>query len=203
MNKQNLFKVLSTSAFVASAFAFSGTAHAIAINFDDLPNGTQVNNQYSALGATFSQTNWGVVGGMSEGDPGNWSLDGTNGPHFLGFNGSPSYMQSILWANQITGFSLDVSRSNGSSVNDSFTLIGLLNGSTVDSQTVSLTTINTWTTVKLVGTFNEIQWYGSGSDFHPYGVDNLVSSPVPVPAAAWLLGSGLLGLVGVARRKAA
>lgn len=28
-------------------------------------------------------------------------------------------------------------------------------------------------------------------------------SAVPVPAAAWLLGSGLLGLVGVARRKAA
>lgn len=28
-------------------------------------------------------------------------------------------------------------------------------------------------------------------------------SSVPVPAAAWLLGSGLLGLVGVARRKAA
>lgn len=26
-------------------------------------------------------------------------------------------------------------------------------------------------------------------------------SAVPIPAAAWLLGSGLLGLVGVARRK--
>lgn len=36
-------------------------------------------------------------------------------------------------------------------------------------------------------------------------LDNLTftSSPVPVPAAAWLLGSGLLGLMGVARRKAA
>jgi hypothetical protein len=29
------------------------------------------------------------------------------------------------------------------------------------------------------------------------------AQPVPVPAAAWLLGSGLLGLVGVARRKTA
>lgn len=29
----------------------------------------------------------------------------------------------------------------------------------------------------------------------------VVASPVPVPAAVWLFGSGLLGLVGVARRK--
>jgi hypothetical protein len=29
------------------------------------------------------------------------------------------------------------------------------------------------------------------------------ASPVPVPAAAWLLSSGLLGLIGVARRKSA
>ena len=28
-------------------------------------------------------------------------------------------------------------------------------------------------------------------------------SPVPVPAAAWLFGSGLLGLIGIARKKAA
>ena len=30
---------------------------------------------------------------------------------------------------------------------------------------------------------------------------NLTASPVPVPAAVWLFGSGLLGLVGVARRR--
>lgn len=33
------------------------------------------------------------------------------------------------------------------------------------------------------------------------GIGNV--APVPVPAAAWLLGSGLLGLIGVARRKSA
>lgn len=31
---------------------------------------------------------------------------------------------------------------------------------------------------------------------------SVTDAPVPVPAAAWLLGSGLLGLIGVARRKA-
>ncbi len=34
-------------------------------------------------------------------------------------------------------------------------------------------------------------------------VPNLGPAPVPVPAAAWLFGSGMLGLVGVARRKKA
>lgn len=40
---------------------------------------------------------------------------------------------------------------------------------------------------------------GDGS----WGIDNIEygSSAVPVPAAAWLFGSGLIGLVGVARRR--
>ncbi len=33
------------------------------------------------------------------------------------------------------------------------------------------------------------------------GIDNYMASPIPVPAAAWLFGSGLIGLIGVARRK--
>jgi hypothetical protein len=29
----------------------------------------------------------------------------------------------------------------------------------------------------------------------------IVENPVPIPAAAWLLGSALLGIAGVARRR--
>lgn len=44
---------------------------------------------------------------------------------------------------------------------------------------------------------------GSGSNQQNYRLDDMVYSPVPVPAAVWLFGSGLIGLVGVARRKKA
>lgn len=46
-------------------------------------------------------------------------------------------------------------------------------------------------------TFNE----GSGADDIAIADFQFSTSPVPVPAAAWLFGSGLLGLVGIARRQ--
>jgi hypothetical protein len=33
-----------------------------------------------------------------------------------------------------------------------------------------------------------------------FAMDDLESNPVPVPAAVWLLGSGLIGLIGIRRR---
>jgi len=40
-------------------------------------------------------------------------------------------------------------------------------------------------------------------DYSGVFYDNIIFSPVPVPAAVWLFGSGLLGLIGIARRKKA
>lgn len=42
--------------------------------------------------------------------------------------------------------------------------------------------------------------FGNGANV--IEVDVQIVPPIPVPAAVWLFGSGLLGLVGVARRKA-
>jgi hypothetical protein len=49
------------------------------------------------------------------------------------------------------------------------------------------------------GPFNGFQgyWHFEGT----YEGDTVIPPPVPVPAAAWLFGSGLLGLAGLARRK--
>ena len=48
----------------------------------------------------------------------------------------------------------------------------------------------------------DIKWSFSSSSLTNYSMTVSNVSPVPVPAAAWLFGSGLLGLVGIARRKA-
>lgn len=50
---------------------------------------------------------------------------------------------------------------------------------------------------------NDLSGFGGVQyELHLVGVVNEAAPAVPVPAAAWLFGSGLMGLVGVARRKA-
>jgi hypothetical protein len=43
-----------------------------------------------------------------------------------------------------------------------------------------------------------VTWGSGGLDFEALGVIN--ASPVPIPGAVWLLGTGLIGLVGIRRR---
>lgn len=74
----------------------------------------------------------------------------------------------------------------------------LLNGGAFDGLNLSIA-------FGTFGTFDSLDLWFDGFD----DSDNLVSgiwtafqmTPVPVPAAVWLFGSGLLGLVGLARRK--
>ena len=44
------------------------------------------------------------------------------------------------------------------------------------------------------GDFSVVEWTCNGG---------VCPSPVPIPASIWLFGSGLIGLVGIARRKKA
>lgn len=176
------------------------SAQAAVIDFEDLAHGTDVTNQYAGSGVTFTPTHFSVVGGLAEGDPGNWGLQGTNGSHFLGFNGNPTYHQTMTFSLDIFSISMDVARSNGSSAGNTFTLEGYLNGFLQASQTIVLGAINSWTTIGLTGTFDEIVWVGDGSGFHPYGVDNIeFSAAVPSPSTLAIM---LIGLVVMLRRRA-
>jgi|ETNmetMinimDraft_35_1059890.scaffolds.fasta_scaffold732257_1 hypothetical protein len=59
-------------------------------------------------------------------------------------------------------------------------------------------------TVHIVLTFSSASGIPDGS-FTRGGIDNvnffIGTTPIPVPAAVWLFGSGLVGLIGLARRK--
>ncbi len=80
----------------------------------------------------------------------------------------------------------------------------LFNGTTNAPQTLSLT--GTGNALLIGGQSNHSGGLGNpnGSDNDSFKIASLTATAVvPVPAAVWLFGSGLLGLVGVARRKAA
>ena len=63
-----------------------------------------------------------------------------------------------------------------------------------------------WTVdgVDQTGRWNDLRFLLSklelGEDYYRYGIAEYNTNPVPIPPAAWLLGSGLIGLVAIRRR---
>ena len=71
-------------------------------------------------------------------------------------------------------------------------------------QTQTLTNVDGWVEVLFTGAIAKIEFQNlaaAGCSDCMNSIDDFGFSAVPVPAAAWLFGSGLLGLVGIARRK--
>jgi hypothetical protein len=90
-------------------------------------------------------------------------------------------------------------------------IVGKLDGVQLYSQTITVnTTSATWFEFSFLG-INELIFtsYGGTDAGYTYppgnhiAMDNFTYNfhPVPVPAAVWLLGSGLLGLLGFSKRK--
>lgn len=71
--------------------------------------------------------------------------------------------------------------------------------------TASDWTVNTGTWDAILADVTELniamEYYNNFTPFEITGIDNISLSSVPIPATALLFGSGLLGLIGIARRK--
>lgn len=174
MKSKRLFAALST------ALLFSATsAAAEIITFDEIApdnaNCCYLTTEYADRGVTFVTTDDGSIwAGLSAGNPGAWFLEGTNGPAFLGFNGT-SFSAQLLFDSPITEFSLDMAPSVGwRTAEDVFTLEGYRGGVLVDQITTPPLPFAQWMNVKLTGEIDEVVFFSSGpSPVNAFGVDNL------------------------------
>lgn len=178
-------------------------AFAVTITFDEFPadnvNGTIPPSRYAYLGVTFTGTDDGSThGGLGNSDPGNWDIKGTNGSTFSGYNGASNAM-TLTFDAPVSRFKLDVTRSNGSFIDDTFTLNGYFDGAWVESKTVPLEFINEWVTVSLSTIVDEVRWDEADGN-RPFGIDNLTFTPVPEPSGSLLVVVGLIATLVVRLR---
>ena len=158
-------------------------------------------------GATFSGTNAGIWAGNSNGDPGLWGLEGTNGPHFLGFNGGAGgsdplyYSEVVTFDVPVSSVSIDFARATGS-VDGSVTLQAFDSSGSIGFVTGELGSVNAWSTLSVAfPDMTSIAWNVMGTGSHPYGVDNLDYSPVPIPAVGWFILPAFGGFGWFGRRR--
>ena len=219
--KNHFSKIAATLLLVASQSAIATT-----ITFDEFSannNNTAIANLYAPLGVAFGLDNSSTWSGLSQGDLGQWKLEGSNGSAFLGNNGinnNNSYITSINFAGLMSNVSFDVARSNGS--NQGQTLIASAYGGTtlLSSKSIVFGAINSWTSIAFgIGGISSLIITGSSAGFSPFGLDNLqfnatnnvlvsgINQPqaevtaIPEPETYVLMIAGL-GLLGfMARRK--
>jgi hypothetical protein len=166
---------------IAAFFFATGLAAAAAaaetISFEEIAahntNRAVLDEEYAHLGVHFDAVDDGAIwDGMSNGDPGGWELEGSNGPSFLGFNGR-SYSITLRFDAPVPAFRVDVAAASGADPAGVFALEGYREGVLVDSASVVLGGVNEWMTVALGAEVDLVIWRGDRLGFRPFGADNV------------------------------
>ena len=193
-----LFIALTTFAGVASAVP-------VTIDFDDtLPTYFGLDT-YQEDGFTLtSNVPDGTlidVNNVVRGNLGVFS-GGTNSQSlFWGANGTTS----IISLSADSGASFDLLALDSSSVGNlsgQLTITGSLAVGGTTQQILNLNgALSTYSLSGMTGLSSVDISFDGSAEFPPFDLDNIQLSMIPVPAAVWLFGSGLIGLVGWSRRR--
>jgi hypothetical protein len=147
------------------------------ISFEEIAaqntNRATLGEEYAHLGVHFTATDDGSTwDGMTNGDPGEWGLEGSNGPTFAGFNGR-SYRLMMRFDTPVPAFRVDVAAASGATPDGTFALEGYRNGVMVERTSVVLGGVNAWMTVGLTAEVDQVVWVGDTRGVRPFGADNV------------------------------
>jgi hypothetical protein len=201
------------NALVAGIIVSSVTfqAQATTLTFDDPGAIGSAETFYSSSGVTFSGGGL-LADGSSGGNPGQ-PVFTDFGSGLLGIIGVDSKATGAVYSDSFfdlwVHFSVDVFAVSGDYLSNLTygATITAFDGSGVILDSIALPGMLT-NEFGTLGSFNftnttaiaKLHLISDRSNVVSY-LDNLSFNPVPVPAAAWLFGSGLIGLVGVSRRR--
>lgn len=204
MKKLGLLGVLC-----AMLVLLSFNTHAVTINFDSLihvdgleePEGTS----YTEDGFTISAKNTTAAGQTflySFGTTSDWYRGSTALHNGTNSTSDPVMQLAASGGDAFNLTSIDLAEVNSGKAEVTFTGFILGGGTVTQSFTLdgAFTTGSGFQSFGFTGFNNltHVEW-NNADPFHQF--DNIVVNTVPLPAAIWLFGSGLLGLLGVTRRR--
>lgn len=158
------------SFIIGAAFLLPGWAQAQLLDFDSVcaTAPCAIGTLYAASGVTFSPATSQIVAAGTSG------LTGTNGGKYLSIATFP-YQTTITLGRQATFATLNLSRASTSSGTVTVQVTALKAGSPVGNTTVTLTTVNTWSTAtfSIAGGFDSLFLDPAGGANLTFGIDNV------------------------------
>lgn len=157
---------------------------------------------FSRTGLSFDNNSCGFAG-----CDGHLGFVGFSGNYMYGV-GTGSFTMSTTGGNVFSGLEFLVGTGFFSSSVENITWSALLNGSIVGSGSISSLATGSVISFADAGGFDTLVYTSSNSGTFAPAFDSVRAqyvgtSAVPVPAAAWLFGTGLVGLAGLRRKVAA